>query len=1658
MKKVTKGLLTTGVIALIIGACGDTVEVITEPPPPPPPPVIPVPPPPPPPPPNRAPVAVGSIPAIAVDAGATASLDVAGYFSDADGDALTFSAGSSNDAAATVSMDGSSATITGVADGTAVVTFTARDPDGAAAAQNVSVTVGDGVAGNRPPTAVNTIPAYSVDVGGAVQVNLAPYFSDADGDDLTYAAGSSNEDAATTSVEGAVATISGVADGMAVVTVTASDPDGASASQTISVTVGDGDSSNTPPVAQGTIPDHSVAAGGTLNVDVAGYFSDADGDELTYMASSSNADVATATNDGATVTISGVGGGRAVITVTASDGEATVAQGFSVTVEAAPVNSAPSAVGTIPSHSVGVGGTVTVDAAGYFSDADGDELSYTVASSNADVATATADGSTVTISGVAAGSAVITVTASDGEASAVQGFSVAVEAAPSNNAPAAVGTIPNHSVGVGGTVTVNAVGYFNDADGDELSYTVASSNADVATASNEGSTVTISGVAAGSAVITVTASDAEASAVQGFSVAVEAVPTNNAPTAVGTIPAHSINLGGTATVDVAGYFSDADGDELTYSGSSSSPEVATVSMEGSTATITGVAVGGAVVTVTASDGSASVSQGISVSVSDPSGKAATVAIFGLRSVTDRSTAVDPTDVSGDVTVLLDVQPNDDTIAGISLTLGEEVIHCRGTSSDQGGFIAAASGELEVECLFKTASIMGECAGAQLPPLYANGDHTLGARVTTADGETREAIVTQPITLKNSGFVMVTHSAGSASAVVSGVTYRGGPVDEDDDSNQNTFHACPASYDGTTVGELSLTTMLTGPDAAAIDTTVADSTRGATLVITKEKGAFTWNVDPAKNGGVEDRAGKDEHWVINSGDIKDDGDLLVTSKFRGDEEAMVGPLYFDFKRPTWTHDPDEDEPQEILVTYGTTAARTNQSVGNSYYNSGALSVRGLTDGGVGGAGAIIAVGDCGIEANSDSLKSTAFMPAAGLEEVSNMAQLPEEDATKDFADDKGLNCYTAEVTAISDELGNEATLPATPIGTINYFGVDKGRPVVTDVQPDSRMVLKRDAFLTFEAEDPDLATGEAGSGYWATRWFVGTKFIAALGNTTKLKSVSQARLGLTKDGAYGVTALAEDNANPGNRTTVRYSFVRDGLAPTFTVSKSQSNIGNTHAATVIVTVGGTISDASGIEEAELSVRSPVAGVCPTGASDDLNLPARRVTGNKRDLSDDGSSSITFDETFTVKAPSAGDISGVTDFVSENLCFYLYVEDVATDREGDGPGNWKEYDVGSFSVSWSNPGSVHRLGAANWNPDAEAPVPMQGAAITEDAPLTVTEGATAQYVVTLTAAPTAEVVVSLTAPPTVTVTPASVTIAANALVSEAITVTAGHDRNNSSEKAVITATASGDINYRGATGAVNVTTADDDFMLAVTPGTVTENDALTTNKATRVTITVTPADSTEVTLGAAGAGYEFRPYTKNMPYDGTVASIAVIKPVIATPTAKSASVSVWLLVADDETDPETPETIQIGTSPTNEEMRVEPAMITVVDADPEVTLSVTPGQVDEGAENVTLTVTATAAAPMPGIFEFNLSALAPRGEGAADSGVTVVGTGTLVIDRNATTGTGTITVTVAEEEDATDTEDAEVEIGLDAAAVSVDGIMVTVGRADLKVVDNDEDDGS
>ena len=104
--------------------------------------------------PNRAPLASGSISPQTVVAGQTVMVNVASYFTDPDGDALIFTAASSNAATASVSVSGSVVTVTAAARGIATVTVTARDPGGMSAQLTFTVTVP-----NQAPVAVDAVPA-----------------------------------------------------------------------------------------------------------------------------------------------------------------------------------------------------------------------------------------------------------------------------------------------------------------------------------------------------------------------------------------------------------------------------------------------------------------------------------------------------------------------------------------------------------------------------------------------------------------------------------------------------------------------------------------------------------------------------------------------------------------------------------------------------------------------------------------------------------------------------------------------------------------------------------------------------------------------------------------------------------------------------------------------------------------------------------------------------------------------------------------------------------------------------------------------------------------------------------------------------------------------------------------------------------------------------------------------------------------------------------------------------------------------------------------------------------------------------------------------------------------------------------------------------------
>ena len=243
---------------------------------------------------NRAPVAVGTIPAQTIGAGETVTVDVSPYFSDPDGDILTYSARTSDADVATASASGSTVTIgaaaqktgtgtasaqippvdtTGVSSGyldmeqdasiraieelhrnqaaaiqasgstvtitaaaqeTVTVTVTARDPDGLSATQEISVTV-DEV--NQAPEAVGMIPTQMVDTGQTVDVDATPWFSDPDDDKLTYEATTLDSNVATVTVSGSIVTVEGIAQGAAKIEITASDPGGLSAMQTFETMV-----------------------------------------------------------------------------------------------------------------------------------------------------------------------------------------------------------------------------------------------------------------------------------------------------------------------------------------------------------------------------------------------------------------------------------------------------------------------------------------------------------------------------------------------------------------------------------------------------------------------------------------------------------------------------------------------------------------------------------------------------------------------------------------------------------------------------------------------------------------------------------------------------------------------------------------------------------------------------------------------------------------------------------------------------------------------------------------------------------------------------------------------------------------------------------------------------------------------------------------------------------------------------------------------------------------------------------------------------------------------------------------------------------------------------------------------------------------------------
>ncbi len=623
------------------------------------------------------PPVVNAVPvAPTVSSGGTTQMSLVGVFSDPDGDALSYTASSSDDSIAKVAVTGNTLEITGVAEGTVAITIKAADTNGLTVDVSIDVTVGpadtapvlaipfndltleqgkhadvtldgafedDGnltytisfddedvahgvyrsgtntiriygdmlgtttatvtaiddsgqtvsdsfevmvIEPNLPPMVVQEIEGTTIEADSHIDISLDGVFVDEG--DLTYTVSSEDEEIAEVLYRASRNSVRvyGISVGTVTITVIATDDIGQAARTTFEMVI---EPANDPPTLSGTLDDQVVTIGTPSIISVAAAFSDPDGDDLSYTATSSDTAIATVAMSGADLTTTGVSAGSATITVTATDPGGLSASGtFNVDVETAPM-----LVSEFDDEIVTAGEPVTLTVGKYFTDEDGDTLTYSAMSSDDAVAMVSVSGEELTIDGMSAGTATITVTASDPKGRSASGsFEVNVE-----TAPMLVMEFDDRVVTAGMPDTFSVASNFADEDGDMLTYSAMSSDDAVATVSVSGENLTIDGMSAGTAMITVTASDPKGRSAMGtFDVVVE-----TAPMLVLEFDDQVVTAGEPLTLQVAKHFTDEDGDTLTYSASSSDTAIAMVSVSGEDVTVNGVAAGMATITVTASD-------------------------------------------------------------------------------------------------------------------------------------------------------------------------------------------------------------------------------------------------------------------------------------------------------------------------------------------------------------------------------------------------------------------------------------------------------------------------------------------------------------------------------------------------------------------------------------------------------------------------------------------------------------------------------------------------------------------------------------------------------------------------------------------------------------------------------------------------------------------------------------------------------------------------------------------------------------------------------------------------------------------------------------------------------------------------------------------------
>ncbi len=533
---------------------------------------------------NTPPHVIQRIPTVTVRPNVSTTIDVTQYFSDADNDPLTYTASIDNPAVATTTLfNNQTLTIQGRTIGTAEVTVTATDPDNESISTTFLVSVE-----NDPPTVTRDITVDISHRNDSDVVDLATHFNDANNDPLTYTVTVDDESIATASIQGSSLTVNAVAIGTTDITVTAEDPYGATDSSTFTVTI-----VNQGPTVVSAVANQISHRGGTLELDLAPHFQDADGDALTFSVVVADTSIATASVSGATLTINGVALGTTDVTITAEDGfDGSISSFFNVTIQ----NRDPEATMMIADQTMFRAMPTTIDLSESFNDPDMDALTFEVDVADENIVSAMIAKSMLTIEGVGVGDSEVTVTASDGLGgqAASASFMVTIE----NRAPIVAIEIEDQEAPRQVMTMVDLSMVFEDPDGDPLTFEAKIANGAVATIDIQGSTLAVIGQTVNATLITVTASDEYGGSV--FDI-FEIKIVNQAPRVAQEPDDVTLNRTEMPTLDMSMVFADDDNDTLMLMATSATPAVARVDVNGFNVTLQPLTLGTTEVTLEVAD-------------------------------------------------------------------------------------------------------------------------------------------------------------------------------------------------------------------------------------------------------------------------------------------------------------------------------------------------------------------------------------------------------------------------------------------------------------------------------------------------------------------------------------------------------------------------------------------------------------------------------------------------------------------------------------------------------------------------------------------------------------------------------------------------------------------------------------------------------------------------------------------------------------------------------------------------------------------------------------------------------------------------------------------------------------------------------------------------